>query len=49
MIVSRIRKTWYNEYSTVMRSLFMCVVDEAEAAREEGVQLPYHTWKEAVD
>ena len=46
MIVSRIRKTWYNEYSTVLRALFMCVVDEAEAAREEGVQLPYETWRE---
>ena len=41
MVVSRIRKTWYGQYSTVMRSLFTCVLDEAEAAREEGVELPY--------
>ena len=50
MVVSRFRKTWYGQYSTVMRSLFMCILDEAEAAREESVELPYqakgHTRKD---
>ena len=41
LIISRIRKTWYGEYSVVVRSLFACVVDEAEAAREEGVELGF--------
>ena len=50
MVISRFRKTWYGQYSTVMRSLFMCILDEAEAAREKGVQLPFqaegHTRKD---
>lgn len=41
VIVSRIRRTWYGQYNTMMRSLMACILDEAERAREEGVQLPY--------
>lgn len=44
LVFSRIRKTWYARYSTTMRALMDCVLEEAEKAREEGVQLPYgHT------
>lgn len=41
VVVSRIRKTWYGRYHTVMQALMNCILEEAEQAREEGVQLPY--------
>ena len=41
MIVSRIRKTWYADYAAMMRTLMTCLVEKAQSARDEGVQLEY--------
>ena len=41
MLVSRVRKTWYADYATMMRTLSTCLVEKAQAARDEGVQLDY--------
>lgn len=41
LIVSRLRRTWYGQYSTMMQALASCILDEASRAREEGVKLPY--------
>lgn len=40
LIVSKIRSGWYAEYIETLESVMGCVVDKAEAARKEGVELP---------
>ena len=40
LIVSKVRSGWYDEYVRTLESLVGCVVDKADFARKEGVQLP---------
>ena len=40
-IISRVRRTWYGQYATMMRTLSACLLTEAENARAQGVSLPY--------
>ncbi|MDO4502928.1 MAG: MotA/TolQ/ExbB proton channel family protein [Coriobacteriia bacterium] len=40
LIVSKIRGGWYDEYVRTLESLVGCVVDKADVARKQGVQLP---------
>lgn len=40
MVISKIRAGWYNDYVQALEALMSCVVDKAEDARKEGVQLP---------
>lgn len=41
LIISRVRKTWYGQYHTMVQSLMSCILEEAAIAREEGIALPY--------
>jgi biopolymer transport protein ExbB/TolQ len=41
VVISRIRRTWYGQYATMLQSLMSCVMEEAARAHEEGVELPY--------
>ena len=41
LVISRIHKTWYGQYHTVMQALMSCVLEEAAQARDAGLQLPY--------
>ncbi len=44
LVVSRIRRTWYGQYGSVMRALMTCILEEAAQARDEGVELPFGTF-----
>ncbi len=41
MIVSSVRKRWYANYLVATESLATCVLEKAQEARDEGVDLPY--------
>ena len=41
MVVSSIRKRWYANYLVATESLTTCVLEKAQAARAEGIELPY--------
>lgn len=41
MIVSSIRKRWYNDYLVAMESISTCILEKAQAARANNEQLPY--------
>ena len=40
LVVSRIRGTWYAQYTNTVESLMGCVIDRAAEARKAGVELP---------
>ena len=40
LVVSRIRGSWYAQYTNTVESLMGCVIDRADEARKAGVQLP---------
>lgn len=48
VIVSRVRRTWYGQYSTMMTSLMTCLLEEASRAHEDGKELPYKPWRELL-
>jgi biopolymer transport protein ExbB/TolQ len=48
VIISRVRRNWYSQYATMMKSLMSCVLEEAARAREEGLQLPYGVDEDAA-
>lgn len=41
LVVSRLHRTWYGEYATMMQALASCILEEAARARDEGIELPY--------
>lgn len=41
MVVSKVRKRWYAKYMTALEALMTCLLEKAEAARREGVELPH--------
>jgi biopolymer transport protein ExbB/TolQ len=41
MIVTAVRKRWYNQYIVVLESIMTAVLDKANTAREAGVKLPH--------
>jgi biopolymer transport protein ExbB/TolQ len=47
LIITGIRKRWYNQYLLVLESLMTCVLDRASQAREEGIALP-HDYYETI-
>lgn len=40
LLISHIRKRWYNAYSTDLEAMMTSVLEKAETARERGFQLP---------
>ncbi len=49
VVVSRIRRTWYGQYATMMSALMTCVLEEAAQARDAGQQLPCEDWRAVLD
>jgi biopolymer transport protein ExbB/TolQ len=42
LVVTAVRKRWYNQYLLVLESLMTCILDKAAHARSEGVVLPHN-------
>lgn len=40
LIISRIRGAWYAQYVNTLESLMSCIIDRAEQARKDGIELP---------
>jgi biopolymer transport protein ExbB/TolQ len=47
LVVTAVRKRWYNQYLLVSESLMTCVLDKATQARAAGVRLPHNYYPEA--
>lgn len=41
MVVGKVRKRWYAQYSSAMEALMTCLLEKASEARKAGVELPY--------
>ena len=48
VVVSRVRRTWYGQYDTMMNALMSCVLEEAAQARKDGVKLGCEDWQRVM-
>ncbi|MDR2671828.1 MAG: MotA/TolQ/ExbB proton channel family protein [Coriobacteriales bacterium] len=46
LIVSGLRKRWYNQYLMILESLMTCILDKATQARQAGIELPHDYYDE---
>jgi biopolymer transport protein ExbB/TolQ len=49
LLVTAIRKRWYNQYQLILESLMTCVLDKAEQARIAGIELPHDYYRQDVE
>jgi biopolymer transport protein ExbB/TolQ len=42
LVVTAVRKRWYNQYLLVLESFMTCVLDKATQARKDGLRLPHN-------